>query len=146
MKISMGADHGGFVLKQQLTELLKAKNIPFCDQGTHSVDPCDYPDFAIKVCQDLQQKVATHGILICKTGVGMDICANKMAGIRAAVILNEYSCKHARAHNDINVMCLASEFTKEQDLEKLLHLFLSTPFEEGRHLRRVTKINDLDKK
>jgi ribose 5-phosphate isomerase B len=140
MKIALGSDHAGFELKESVKRLLSAQGIQVDDRGTHSPESVDYPDFARAVGGEVIRKHADFGILVCGTGIGMSMSANKMPGIRAAKADTEYEAEMARAHNDANVLCLGARVTDAATAEKLVHKFLETRFEGGRHQRRVDKI------
>ena len=140
MKISIASDHGGFRLKEELKCHLEKKGIEFIDCGTDTEESCDYPDFAVKACKLVQNKVVEFAILICGTGIGMSITANKMKGIRAALCGDEFSAFYTRAHNDANVLVLPGRFVDNKTAETILDEFFSTTFEGGRHERRVKKI------
>ncbi|HOJ48222.1 MAG TPA: ribose 5-phosphate isomerase B [Bacillota bacterium] len=143
--IALGCDHGGFEIKEAIKKHLQEKNIPFIDFGAHSTDSVDYPDYAHLVCESIQKGESEFGILCCGTGIGMSIAANKHKGIRAAVLSDEFSAEMTRRHNNANVLCLGGRVINEEKAVKLADIFLSTPFEGGRHERRVEKLNALDK-
>ncbi len=141
MKIVIGADHRGFKIKEFLKKLLKERGYEIKDIGSFSEDSVDYPDFAIKVGEEITKGEADFGILICMTGIGMEIAANKVKGIRAALCRDEEDAYLARAHNNANVLTLgAKNFENEKEIEKIVLKFLETPFEGGRHERRIKKI------
>lgn len=140
MKIALGADHRGFELKEKLKQYLQKKGYEIIDFGTESSDPSDYPDYAVQVARSVSKKESDKGVLVCWTGVGMSIAANKVKGIRAALSLNEEMAKISRQHNDANVLALSARFTNNSEAEKILEAFLKTEFEGGRHQRRVEKI------
>ncbi len=140
MKIAIGADHRGFRLKEYLKNFLKNMGHEVVDFGTHSEISVDYPDFAIPVAEAVANGDAERGILICMTGIGMSITANKVNGIRAGLIYYPEIAELARKHNDINVLCLPGGFISPKDAEKSVNLFLNTDFEGGRHSRRLSKI------
>lgn len=144
MTISIGCDHAGFPLKEELVQFLKDSKITVLDRGTDSDDSVDYPDFAQAVASDILNNDATLGILVCGTGVGISISANKIKGIRAALVYNTDTAGLARSHNDANVLCLgARHFSSEQAIE-FTQKFIQTDFEGGRHKRRIDKINQLE--
>jgi ribose 5-phosphate isomerase B len=145
MKIAVGADHAGFELKEQIKRQLAAAGIQLDDRGTHSGESVDYPDFARRVGEEVASKQADFGILVCGTGIGMSMSANKVPGIRAAKADTEFEAEMARAHNDANVLCLGARVTDAPTAEKLVRKFLETRFEAGRHQRRVDKIMALDR-
>lgn len=141
MKISIGSDHGGFSLKQQLISYLQNK-YEIVDQGCYNLDSCDYPVFAKKVANDVANKESDFGILICTTGIGMSITANKFKGVRAALVTNLESANLTRMHNNSNIICLGAKFTPYEDAVKFVDAFLTQSFEGGRHLRRVNQIEE----
>lgn len=141
MKISIGSDHGGFSLKQQLISYLQNK-YEIVDHGCYNLDSCDYPVFAKKVAKDVANKESDFGILICTTGIGMSITANKFKGVRAALVTNLESANLTRMHNNSNIICLGAKFTPYEDTVKFVDAFLTQNFEGGRHLRRVNQIEE----
>lgn len=141
MKISIGSDHGGFSLKQQLISYLQNK-YEIVDHGCYNLDSCDYPVFAKKVANDVANKESDFGILICTTGIGMSITANKFKGVRAALVTNLESANLTRMHNNSNIICLGAKFTPYEDAVKFVDAFLTQNFEGGRHLRRVNQIEE----
>ena len=141
MRIAIGSDHGGFELKNHLTNLLKEKNIDVIDHGCNSTDAVDYPDHAAGVAKDVSTRIADQGIIICTSGIGVSITANKFQGVRAALCVNSSSVKTARAHNNANILCLGSLHTSLSDLDEILTLWLSTDFDKSRHSKRVDKIH-----
>jgi len=144
MKISIGADHAGFLLKERLRQWLAAQGHEVLDQGTDSQQSCDYPDFAARVAEDVAAGKAERGVLVCWTGVGMLIAANKVRGVRAAPAVWPEQVRLSRAHNDANVISFGARFIDPEAAEALLEVFLTTPFEGGRHARRVGKIIALE--
>lgn len=146
MMIAIASDHGGFGLKEVLKKHLEERGISYTDCGTDSEASCDYPDFAEKACILVQEGKATYAVLICGTGIGMCISANKMTGIRAALCGEEFSAHFTRAHNDANVLCLGARVTGPGLAEGILDAFLDGTFEGGRHQRRLDKIAALEKK
>ena len=138
--VAIGSDHAGFEYKEDLISFLEAKGIPFHDFGTHSEDSVDYPDFAHPVAQAVESNEASFGILLCGSANGVAITANKHQGIRAAICWGEEITKLARQHNNANIICIPARFVREGDAEKMLQIFLQTPFEGGRHQNRVAKI------
>jgi ribose 5-phosphate isomerase B len=144
MKIAIGADHAGFPLKEGLLEVLKRDGHEVLDRGTYSAEPCDYPDLAVAVAHDVASGRAERGILICATGVGMAIAANKVRGIRAALGTCPEEVELVRAHNDANVLTLGAKFTKAEDAEVMTNKFLTTEFAGGRHARRVAKMSAIE--
>ncbi len=144
MKISIASDHGGFLLKEEVRKYLSQK-YEVIDEGCYSADRVDYPVYADKVCVDMQNKKADVGVLICTSGIGMSICANKHKGIRAALVMNEDAAKFSRLHNDANVICMGAKYLNKDEACHFIEVFLSTEFEGGRHQNRVNMINNLDK-
>lgn len=138
--VVLGADHGGFSLKQSLKPELEARGLTVRDLGTDSEESCDYPDFAQAVAEEVAAKKAALGILVCTTGIGMSIAANRISGARAALAMNEEMARKARSHNDANILCLGGKFTSPEEARKILAAFLETKFEGGRHERRVNKM------
>jgi len=148
MKIAIGSDHAGYKLKSQLAAWLKSVaggKHQVRDVGTFSEDSCDYPDFAEAVAKAVAKKRASKGVLLCGTGIGMAITANKVRGVRAAVVWNPEVAGLAAEHNGANVICLPARFLNLTAAKKITHVFLSTPFGGGRHLRRIRKITALDR-
>ncbi|MFP4458363.1 MAG: ribose 5-phosphate isomerase B [Candidatus Zixiibacteriota bacterium] len=137
MKISIASDHGGFELKEKLVAHLKKSGYKLNDHGTYSEESVDYPNFAQKVTADIVDKKADRGILICGTGIGMSIAANKVNGIRCGLCTSIYHAKMTRAHNNANILALGGRFTKLEDASKIAETFLTTSFEGGRHQRRI---------
>jgi len=145
MKISLGADHRGLKFKEKIKSLLVAKGIETADFGTSTESSTDYPDYAIKAAQAVARKDADYGILICGSGNGMAITANKVKGIRAGLANNIEMARLARAHNNANVLVLSEMFTPEDQIEAIINTFINTAFEGGRHARRIGKITDYEK-
>ena len=139
--IAIGCDHGGFALKQEIMKHLTQTNTEFQDFGTYSEESCDYPDIAEKVCAAINSGQCEKGILICGTGIGMSMAANRVHGIRAALATCEFHARACRAHNNANILCLGERVTGQGLAADLADIFLSTPFEGGRHLRRVQKFD-----
>ncbi|MDR1817584.1 MAG: ribose 5-phosphate isomerase B [Puniceicoccales bacterium] len=141
MTVSIGSDHAGFALKEHLAAVLRGRDgTVVLDRGTHSDASCDYPDFAKAVAADVAAGAARFGVLVCSTGIGICIAANKVAGVRAALCANEDAAEMCRRHNDANILCLGARHTTPPLAEKYLRVFLDTGFEGGRHARRVAKI------
>ena len=137
LKVALGCDHGGFVYKQKIIDYLKARNIEFVDVGTHTREACDYPDIARSVTELVASGQVDRGILVCGTGIGMSIAANKTRGIRAALCGDTYSARVSRAHNNANVLCLGERVIGEHLALDIVDIWLKTGFEGGRHKRRV---------
>lgn len=142
--IALGADHAGFKVKEELKAMLRQKGLQVLDVGTTSEESTDYPDYAVKVAQAVSSGKARQGVLVCGTGIGMCMAANKVRGIRAALVTDELTAEMSRKHNDANVFCAGARVLSGEKIRQLLEAWLSTPFEGGRHERRVKKINDLD--
>lgn len=142
--IAIGCDHGGYDLKNEIIKHLEERNIPYKDFGIHENRSVDYPDIALPVCLSVKDKTAEKGILVCGTGIGMSIAANKVSGIRAAVCTDHFSTRFTRLHNNTNVLCLGGRVIGTGLALELVDLFLDTPFEGGRHQTRIDKIADIE--
>jgi ribose 5-phosphate isomerase B len=142
--VSIGADHAGVELKDQLKQWLISRGVTVRDVGTNSADSVDYPDFAALVAKDVTSGAAQRGVLVCGTGLGMAIAANKFHGIRAVPIVDEASARLSREHNDANVIALAARITAPAEAAELLRIFLDTDYAGGRHQRRLDKITALE--
>ena len=140
MKIAVGSDHAGYELKQRLAQALQRQGHDVLDLGTHGTQSVDYPDFAGAVAGAVAGGRAERGLLVCGTGIGMSIRANREPGVRAAKCNDPLEARMARAHNDANVLCLGARVLDPSVAEELLSLFLSPPFEGGRHATRVAKL------
>lgn len=140
MKLAIGSDHGGYLLKEEIKKYLSMEKIEFVDYGCGSLESVDYPVYAKKVSQAVASKEADYGILICTTGVGMCITSNKTKGARAVLVTNEDMCKFSREHNNSNVLCFGAKYTTIAMAKKYIEIFLNTPFAMGRHERRVNMI------
>jgi ribose 5-phosphate isomerase B len=145
MRIAIAADHAGFALKEKLRLKLAADGHEVFDFGTSSVEPCDYPDFAERVAHDVVEGRSERGILVCSTGIGMAIAANKVPGVRAAPAEYEDEVRLTRAHNDANVLTLGSRYLDEDRAWPLIRIFLTEGFTGGRHARRIAKIAAIEK-
>ncbi|NPA28595.1 MAG: ribose 5-phosphate isomerase B [Epsilonproteobacteria bacterium] len=145
MKYYVASDHAGFAVKGQVVEFLRAKGFEVEDLGPQSADRVDYPDFAAKVAKAVAEDGNSRGVLICGTGIGMSIAANKVDGIRAAHCHDFYTAQMARAHNDANILCFGERVSGPGVIDSMLEAFVSTPFEGGRHAGRVEKIMALEK-
>ncbi len=139
-KVCIASDHAGFRLKESIKDFLVNKNISIIDLGPGNDNSVDYPDFAKKVSRRVKSKKSDVGVLVCGSGTGMAISANKIKGIRAAVCYNLKSTRLSRQHNNANIIAIGSRFTKKEIALKLVSVFLNTGFQGGRHLRRVKKI------
>ena len=135
--IAIGSDHGGFQMKKELILYLESKGIEVKDYGTYSEDSCDYPIYAKAVSKAVANGEAEKGILVCGTGIGMSIAANKIKGIRASAVTNEYSAEFTRRHNDLNVLCLGGRTLGIEIAKRIVDIFIETPFDGGRHKVRV---------
>ena len=145
MKIAIGADHAGFELKQKVRSMLEQQGHMVIDEGTVSSESVDYPDFARKVAHDVSEGRAEFGVLVCGSGIGMAITANKVVGIRAANVCNMTEAELSREHNNANVIAIGARFMDEKKAEEIVNKFLHTSFAGGRHERRVEKIAEVEK-
>ena len=146
MHIAIGADHGGYELKQQIAEFLITRDHQVQDFGTHSLKSVDYPDFAALVARAVAAGEFERGIVICGTGIGVSMTANKVHGIRAALCTDCYMARMAREHNDAQILCLGGRVLGIGSALDVVQVFLDTEFLGGRHARRVDKINALDRR
>lgn len=144
LKVGLASDHRGVHAKARLLQCLMQKGYDVFDAGTDSSDPVDYPDYAIKIASRISRGELDRGILICGTGIGMSIVANKFPGVRAAPCYDEVMVEMSRRHNDVNVLCLPGDLIGERPVDDLVLMWLSTEFECGRHGTRVDKISDLE--
>ncbi len=144
MKIAIGSDHAGFALKEQLREKLRAEGHEVVDVGTTSTESTDYPDYAAAVGHAVRDGEVEKGVLVCSSGVGMSIAANKIKGVRAALGTNTDEVSYVRRHNDANILAIGQKYTEPALAEALLDVFLTTEFEGGRHQRRLDKIKILE--
>lgn len=144
MKIAMGSDHGGFELKQEIKHYLVSKGIEVVDVGTNSTDSVDYPEYAKLVCDEVLQNRAQRGILFCGTGIGIGIAANKVHGIRCAIVHDEFTAKMSKQHNDANVISMGGRVLDVQSAKKIVDAYLEAEFEGGRHQKRVDQIMEID--
>lgn len=142
MNLVIACDHAGYDLKENVKKYLSEQGHSVIDCGTNSTESCDYPVFAKALCKEINDGNAQLGILICGTGIGMSMAANKVKGIRAAVCSDYFSAKFTRAHNDANVICLGARVTGEGLALELIDIFLNTPFEGGKHLRRINMFEE----
>lgn len=140
--IAIGCDHGGFNLKQAVMKKLEDMGEDFKDFGTYSTESCDYPDIAKKVCAAINSGECKNGILICGTGIGMSIAANKVRGIRAAHVADTFSARMTKEHNDANIICLGERTTGVEVALEIVEAYLRASFQGGRHQTRVDKIED----
>lgn len=144
--IALGSDHAGFELKEKIKVHLQAKKLDVKDQGCFSGESVDYPDYAEKVARTVANGKAEKGIVICGTGIGMSMAANKVLGIRAALCWNEEAAELSRKHNDANILCLGARMIDHEKALRIVDIWLKTNFEGGRHGRRVNKISIIEKK
>jgi len=142
----VGSDHGGYELKTAILELLQKKLVEYTDFGTNSSASVDYPDFAAKVADAVSSGEAQLGILICGTGIGMSISANKFPGVRAALVHDEFTAQMAREHNNANILVMGGRVLTPEQGKKLVEIWLDTKFEGGRHQKRLDKISAIEQK
>ena len=145
MRIAIGTDHRGYAIRSRVIELVERLGHEVEDVGTFSSDAVDYPDVASLVSRKVSQREVDRGILVCGTGLGMCIAANKFHGVRAAPCHDDLTAEMSRRHNDTNVLCLSADLLGERLIDRMVELWLSTPFEGGRHARRVEKILELER-
>lgn len=146
MKIALASDHGGYKLKNEILKHLKEKEIEFEDFGTYSEESCDYPDYALKVAEKVAAKEFEFGILVCGTGIGIGIAANKVPGIRAALCGDTFSAHACREHNNANILTMGARVTGPGLALDIVDTFLSSKFQGGRHEKRINKISEIEKK
>lgn len=146
MRIAIGADHAGYDLKQPIAEYLIAQGHQVQDYGVHSAEPVDYPDIAVQVARAIVTEEAERGILVCGTGIGMSLAANKVPGVRAAVCTDGYMARAAREHNDAQVLCLGGRVLGIGSALEIVQVFLNSEFSGGRHARRVDKISAMERR
>ena len=144
--IGIGNDHGGYELKMHIKKLLESKGIEVKDFGIHNTDSVDYPDIAIPVCESVVNGECECGILVCGTGIGMSIAANKINGIRAAHVTDSFSARMTKMHNNANIICLGGRITGPEIASDIVEAYLSAEFQGGRHENRVNKIMALEKR
>jgi ribose 5-phosphate isomerase B len=145
MKIALGADHAGFELKEKIKQYLLEKGITIDDRGTYSPQSVDYPDFAFRVAEEVAAGKADSGILVCGSGIGMSIAANKVHGVRAAHVTSETEAQLSREHNDANVLAVGGRLLDEGAARRIVDRWLSTDFAGGRHQQRVEKITAIER-
>ncbi len=145
MKVAIGSDHGGLDLKNVLAEELRGDGVEVIDVGTDKAESADYPDYAEKVAVMISRGEVDFGVLICGTGIGMSITANKFKGVRAALCWEIFTARMSRRHNNANILTLGGRVTGPELAKEILKTFLSEPFEGGRHKRRVDKITEIEK-
>ena len=146
MKIALGCDHGGIAIKPSVVEVLKANGIEIVDFGCNDTSSVDYPDYALKVAEAVSQGKADKGIILCGTGIGISIAANKVKGIRAAVCHDLFTAQMCAQHNDANILSMGGRVISEELAGQMVQVWLDTPFEGGRHTGRVNKISEIEKK
>jgi ribose 5-phosphate isomerase B len=146
MRIIVGSDHRGFQVKQKVIDLARRLGHEVIDEGTNGNGSVDYPDVAARVGSTVSKGEVDRGILICGTGIGMSIAANKFPGVRAAPCHDDLTAEMSRRHNDLNVLCLSADMLGEKLIDRMVEIWLNTPFEGGRHARRVDKIAELEQK
>lgn len=146
MKVAVGCDHGGFSLKNEVIKHLESKGFECKDFGTYSEDSCDYPDISIKVAESVVSKECELGVLVCGTGIGISIAANKVPGIRAALCGDTFSAKATRQHNNANILALGQRVTGTGLALEIVDAFFSSEFEGGRHENRISKISAIEEK
>jgi ribose 5-phosphate isomerase B len=144
MKIAIGSDHRGYDVKRRIVTLVQGMGHEAIDVGAQGKESADYPDFAFRVAEEVGHGRAERGILICGTGIGMCIAANKVPGVRAAPCHDSITAEMSRRHNDANVLCLSADLLGEELIERMVRIWLETPFEGGRHARRVEKIRQYE--
>ncbi len=142
--IAIGCDHAGYELKCEVMKHLDEKGVDYIDVGCHSTQSVHYPVYAYDLCQKVVSGETERGILICGTGIGMSMAANKVKGIRAAVCSDEFSTEFTRRHNDANVMCMGARVLETEKAIKLVDIFLNTPFEGGKHKTRIDMIANIE--
>lgn len=146
MRIAIGCDHGGFNLKTAIIKHLSSKGLELKDYGTYNTDSCDYPDIAIQVAEDVANKESDFGILVCGTGIGISISANKVPGIRAALCSDTFSAHATREHNNANILTMGERVVGKGLAIDIVKAFLGAEFEGDRHIRRLNKITEIEKK
>ncbi|MCG3163439.1 MAG: putative sugar phosphate isomerase YwlF [Acidobacteria bacterium] len=144
-KVLIASDHAGFGGKEAIKKTLDEMGVNYEDLGTNSLDSVDYPDYAERVAKGVASGEAERGILVCGSGIGMEIAANKVPGARAALAWNEETAKLARRHNDANIVAVGERTTPQETIDKIVRAFLTTDFEGGRHERRIEKIARIEK-
>ena len=144
--VVIGSDHGGYKLKEEIKKYFEEAGIEYEDVGAYSEESINYPEFAEKVAKKVQDKKAETGILICRSGIGMSIVANKFKGVRCAPCYNETTAKFSRMHNDANILGLGADYISVNEAICIVRMFLATPFEGGRHAERVNLISEIENK
>ena len=147
MKVAIGTDHAGLAIKNQLVDYLTQIGYAVTDCGTFDAVSCDYPDYALKVCETVASREVDKGILVCMTGIGMSVAANKVKGVRAGLVFNTESARLTREHNDTNVLVIPGKFMPVDEAKEACQIWLSTDFSgEERHARRIAKISAIEDK
>jgi ribose 5-phosphate isomerase B len=146
MKIAIGSDHAGFKLKEEIKKFLEEKGMEVVDFGTHSEERVDYPDYALPLAESVSRGEEDFGILICGTGIGMSIAANKVKGIRASLVSDVYSAHSAREHNNANILCMGGRVLGVELAKEITNAWINASFTGGRHERRINKIMEYEKK
>ncbi len=144
MRIAVGSDHRGSEMRGKLVELLMRLGQEVVDVGSHGSEPIDYPDIAAQVGRSVAKGEVDRGILICGSGLGMCIAANKIAGVRAAPCYDDVTAELSRRHNDLNILCLSGDMLGDRLVDRIVEIWLSTPFDGGRHARRLAKISAME--
>lgn len=144
--IAIGCDHGGYKLKEEIKRYFDETGIEYNDVGTYSEESVNYPEYAAKVAEEVQSKKAEKGIVICRSGIGVSMVANKFKGIRCAPCYQETTAKFSRMHNDANVLALGADYVKVNEAICIVRMFLATEFEGGRHQYRIDLINEIEDK
>ena len=146
IRIAIGSDHAGFEAKEKAKSELTALGVEVLDKGSHTLDSVDYPDFGAAVARAVASGEVERGVLVCGSGIGISMAANKIPGARAALCWNEETARLAREHNDANVLCFGSRFIEPEQAARMVRIFLETDFAGGRHTQRVEKLSALDKR
>ena len=146
MKFSIGSDHAGFHHKEKVRSILAGMGHEVIDHGPDSTDSVDYPDYGLQVARDVAEGRADFGVTVCGSGNGMNMTVNRVPGVRGALVLNPEMSRLARAHNNANVLTLSEMFTPVEELEEILTRWIETPFDGGRHERRINKMSDIERK
>ena len=144
MKVAVASDHRGVEFRKHIRDELMQLGLEVVDMGTDGGESVDYPDYAAKVARAVALRQVDRGVLTCGTGIGMSLAANKVKGVRAAVVHDRFTAERSRSHNDANVLCLGAEVVKVESLGEIIRTWFATPFEGGRHQRRVDKIEGLE--
>jgi ribose 5-phosphate isomerase B len=146
MRIAVGTDHRGFLIREKVIESLKSRGHEVQDFGAFSPESRDYPDVAAQVAQRVSRGEVVRGVLVCGTGLGMCIAANKFRGVRATPCHDDLTAELSRRHNDSNVLCLSADLLGERLIDRMIEVWLNTPFDGGRHARRVDKITEIERR